>query len=85
MVKHRLEKTAALMAYEKFLVSVNCKRLIQSFVKTSLREGTFDIEKPKDDDWTHYADACTYCLFQLSKDIKLEGLYDYTRPLGAYL
>ncbi|NDD55418.1 hypothetical protein EBZ39_16410, partial [bacterium] len=84
-VKHRLERAAALMAYEKFLVTSNCRRLIQSFVKTSLKEGTFDIEKPRDDDWTHYADACTYCLFQLSKDIKLEGLYDYTRPLGAYL
>jgi hypothetical protein len=84
-IKHRLEKTAALMAYEKFLVSVNCRRLIQSFVKTSLKEGTFEIEKPRDEDWTHYADACTYCLFQLAKDIKLEGLYDYTRPLGAIL
>lgn len=84
-IKHRLERTAALMAYEKFLVDVRCKRLIQSFVKTSLKEGTFEIEKPRDDDWTHYADACTYCLFQLSKDIKLEGLYDYSRPLGAHL
>lgn len=85
LVKHRLEKTAALMAYEKFVVDVRCKRLIQSFVKTSLKEGTFDIDKPRGDDWTHYADACTYCLFQLSKDIKLEGLYDYSRPLGTYL
>lgn len=84
-VKHRLEKTAALMAYEKFLVHVKCKRLIQSFVKTALREGTFDIEKPRNEDWTHYADAATYCLFQLAKEIKIEGLYDYTRPLGANL
>ena len=84
-IKHRLEKTAALMAYEKFAVDVKCKRLIQSFVKTALREGTFEIEKPRGEDWTHYADACTYCLFQLAKEIKLEGLYDYTRPLGASL
>ena len=84
-IKHRLERVAALMAYEKFLVSVNCRRLIQSFVKSSLKEGTFEIEKPRDEDWTHYADACTYCLFQLSKGIKIDGLYDYTRPLGASL
>jgi len=84
-IKHRLEKTAALMAYEKFAVDVKCKRLIQSFVKTALREGTFQIEKPRGEDWTHYSDACTYCLFQISKDIKIEGLYDYTKPLGANL
>ena len=84
-IKHRLERVAALMAYEKFTVHVRCKRLIQSFVKTALREGTFEIEKPRNEDWTHYADACTYCLFQLAKEIKLEGLYDYTRPLGANL
>lgn len=84
-IKHRLERTAALMAYEKFFVSVECRKLIQSFVKTSLKEGTFDIEKPRDEDWTHYADACTYCLFQLSKDIHIDGLYNYTKPLGATL
>jgi hypothetical protein len=84
-IKHRLEKVAALMAYEKFYVDVSCRRLIQSFVKTSLKEGTFEIEKPREEDWTHYADACTYCLFQLSRNIKIDGLYDYTRPLGATL
>jgi hypothetical protein len=85
LVKHRLERTAALMAYEKFLVSTECTRLIQSFIKTSLREGTYDIYKPRGEDWTHYADACTYALYALSKNIELEGLRTYDRPLGASL
>jgi hypothetical protein len=84
-IKHRLERTAALMAYERFLVSVSCKRLIGSFVKTALKDGTFEIDKPRNEDWTHYADACTYCLFQISKDIHIEGLYNYSKPLGATL
>lgn len=85
LVKHRLERTAALMAYEKFVVGVQCRRLIQSFIKTSLREGTYDIYKPRGDDWTHYSDACTYALYALSKNIELEGLKTYDRPLGASL
>lgn len=69
LVKHRLEKTAALMAYERFCVNTTCRRLIASFVKTSLEEGTFEIEKPSGEDHTHYADACTYALYQAAKDI----------------
>lgn len=68
LIKHRLEKTAALMAYEKFMVNDNCKRLIKSFIRTMLKPGTFEIEKPQGEDHTHYADACTYYLFQVSKD-----------------
>jgi len=50
-----------------------------------LKDGTFEIDKPRNEDWTHYADACTYCLFQISKDIQIDGLYNYTKPLGAIL
>jgi hypothetical protein len=69
MVKHRLEKTAALMAYERFSVLPSCRKLISSFVKTSLKEGTFEIEKPTGETWTHFADGCTYAMYQLAKDI----------------
>lgn len=69
LIKHRLEKTAALMAYDRFAVLHTCRRLIASFVKSSLKEGTFELEKPQGEDWTHYADGCTYCLFQVAKDI----------------
>ena len=70
-VRHRLETTAALMAYERYLVSTRCRRLIASYAKTSLKDGTFDIEKPSGEDWTHYADAATYHLFQVARDVNL--------------
>lgn len=82
LVKHRLEKTAALMAYERFAVDATCRRLIQSLIKCALKEGTFEIEKPSGEDWTHFADACTYCLFQASKDIDVANPRT-RRVLGA--
>jgi hypothetical protein len=68
LVKHRLERVAALMAYERFAVSENCKNLIRSFTRTLLKPGTFEIEKPSGEDITHFADACDYYLYQVSKD-----------------
>ncbi len=71
LVKHRLEKTAALMAYERFVVRANCRKLISSFVKTALKEGTYEIEKPQGETHTHFSDGCTYYLYQVAKDIDL--------------
>ena len=68
LIKHRLEKIAALMAYERFGVRSNCRKLMNSFRKTTLKPGTFEIEKPQGEDHTHFADACTYYLYQVSKD-----------------
>jgi hypothetical protein len=84
LVKHRLEKTAALMAYERFAVNHTCRRLIASFTRTALKEGTFEIEKPTKEDWTHYADACTYFLFQSAKDIDVTSP-NSRRAFGANL
>lgn len=82
LVKHRLEKTAALMAYERHLVHERCRRLIGSYAKTSLKEGTFEIEKPQGEDWSHYADACTYLLYQVAKDLDVANPRAI-RALGA--
>jgi hypothetical protein len=74
LVRHRLEKTAALMAYGYVLVCNNCPNLIESFTRTGLKPGTWEIEKPSDDTWTHYGDAASYQLYSNTKDI------DITRP-----
>lgn len=81
-IKHRLEKVAALMAYERFVVNSNCKKLIQSFVRTALKEGTFEIEKPQGETHSHWADACDYLLYQHCKDIDVANPRAI-RALGA--
>lgn len=84
-VQHRLEVTAAVMAYERFVVNHSCRRLIESFSKTSLKDGTFEIEKPRGEDWTHYADACTYGVFELAKELNLPFKNYVGRVKGATL
>ncbi|TXH14440.1 MAG: hypothetical protein E6R03_09255 [Hyphomicrobiaceae bacterium] len=69
--QHRLEKTAAMMAYERFAVKSKCQKLIQSFIKTSLVPGTWDIDKKGQDQHTHWADAATYYLYEEAKDLNL--------------
>ena len=69
LVRHRLEKTAALMAYDYVRVCSNCKNLLESFSRTGLKPGTWEIEKPPDDTWTHYADGATYALYELNRDV----------------
>lgn len=71
MIKHRLEKVAAIMAYERFAVNNNCTNLIRSFTRTLLKEGTFEIEKPSGEDISHWSDACDYLLYQVAKDTDL--------------
>ena len=73
-IKERLEKTAALMAYELFAVNFTCTKLINSFAKTALVEGTWDIDKKAGDKLTHWADSCSYAICQAAKDI------DVTNP-----
>lgn len=67
-IRTSLEKVAALMTYELYLVSPECPKIIQSFAKTKLKNGMWDIEKPSDEDWTHWGDGPRYCLFQLNKE-----------------
>jgi hypothetical protein len=67
-IRPSLEKIAALMVYELYLVSPECPKLMQSFSKTKLLKGMWDFEKPNEEDWTHWADGPRYCLFQLNKE-----------------
>lgn len=70
-IKQRLETIAQLMAYKMFVVTSDCRKLISSFNKTCLKEGTWDIEKPAGEDWTHYSDSIGYYLYQEYKDTNI--------------
>ncbi len=67
LVKDRLQRVAALMAYEQYVIAAWCRNLIDSHKKTQLKPGTWEIEKPHDDTWTHFGDAVGYPLFRLTK------------------
>ena len=70
-IKQRLEKVASLMAYEMFVVTSDCRRLISSFTKTCLEDGVWDIKKPDGEDWTHYGDSIGYYLYQRFKHVNI--------------
>lgn len=70
-IKQRLETVAQLMAYKMFVVTSDCRKLISSFNKTCLKDGTWDIEKPAGEDWTHYSDSIGYYLYQEFKDTNI--------------
>lgn len=70
--RQRLERHNLLLAHEMFVVASWCKNLRRSHIVTDLVPGTWKIRKPPEDDWTHYADAVGYPLFQLTKDLDLD-------------
>lgn len=73
-VEARLDRHNALMAYEQFVVAAWCRNLIRSLTETALKDGMRgEIDKPPGEDWTHYADAVGYPLFQLTKNETLEA------------
>lgn len=63
----RLERHNALLANEELVVAAWLRNTIRSHSTTALRKGMWQIEKPKDEDWTHYGDALGYMLFQETK------------------
>jgi hypothetical protein len=67
-IRTSLEKVAALMAYGEYVVSPECRKVKQSYAKTQLKKGEWDIEKPNGENWTHWGDGPRYCLFQLNKE-----------------
>jgi hypothetical protein len=71
-VRHRLERVNALFAYETYVIGNQCRNLIHSHSTSSLKPGTWKLDKPKDRDFTHFSDAVGYPLFQLTKDLDLE-------------
>lgn len=66
--KDRLNKVAALMAYERYVVAAWCRNLIKSHTQSSLKPGTWELEKKGDKDPTHFADAACNPIFRLTRD-----------------
>lgn len=71
-IKDRLERHNALLAYELLKVGAWNRNTIASHEQTALKNGTWKIEKPQHDTWTHYADAISYPLFELTRHENLE-------------
>lgn len=71
-IRQRLERVNALLAYEQYVIAPICRNLIRSHTLTNLKPGTWKLEKPKEDTWSHHGDAVGYPLFQLTKDTDLE-------------
>lgn len=71
-IQARLERVNALLAYELYVVASTCTNLIKSHKLTNLKNGMWQFEKPKGDDWTHWSDGTGYPLYQLTKGDDLE-------------
>lgn len=67
LIEDRLNRVNALLAYERYVVSSDCKNLILSHSRSCLKEGTWKLAKPKDGDLTHFSDAACHPLFRLTK------------------
>lgn len=70
-IQSRLERVNALLANEEFLVAAWLRNTIKSLTNTALKKGMWQIDKPKDDDVTHWGDALGYMLFQETKESDL--------------
>jgi hypothetical protein len=86
-VRVRLEKVNAALAYDMVAISPDCPRLLDGLVRTSLKDGTYQIEKPSGETHTHYPDALGYLIVALfgDQDITNPKARGSTRPLGGTL
>lgn len=71
-VKSRLNRVNQLMAYEMFVIAAHLKRLRESFDKTQLKPGTWDIDKSQGDLYSHPGDSVGYPLYWMTKHWDLE-------------
>jgi len=62
-VKDRLEQVNRLLLHELFVVAPQLKNLRKSLESTSLKEGTWELDKKKNKDHSHFADAPGYPLY----------------------
>lgn len=72
-IKDRLERCNALFAYDLYVMAAWCRNLIHSHRMSSLKDGTWELEKKRGEDPTHFADAASNALFNLTKDMDLEN------------
>jgi len=85
-VQESLNKTNALFAYELSVVAAWCRNTIKSFEQSSLKNGTWELLKPKDADPTHFGDAHRAAIFRLTQGIDIvnpnrEKVLGFSTPL----
>jgi len=71
-VRARLERVNQLFAYDLIVVCAWMQNSIKSYANTGLKDGTWQIEKPQGEDWTHWADAGGYYYHEVTKHLDLE-------------
>lgn len=71
-VQARLERMNALFANRLCVVLAHCRNLIRSLTQTALKPGTWEIEKPSNEDWSHWSEALGYYLFDDTKGSDLD-------------
>jgi hypothetical protein len=71
-IEHRLQRHNALLAYSYLIVAAWCRNTIKSHETTNLKPNTWDIDKPKNDLFSHWGDALGYAIFRLTKGLDLE-------------
>lgn len=71
LVKDRLQKHNALLAYQYLAIAAWCRNTIKSHEQTNLVQGTWKIEKSNGDMVTHWGDALGYALFRMTKHLDL--------------
>lgn len=72
-IKDRLERVNALFLYERYVIAAWCRNLIKSHSQSNLKDGTWKLEKKKDNDLTHFSDSVGDALMQLFRDTDLES------------
>jgi hypothetical protein len=72
-VKHRLERVNVLFAYKRYMISSECAKLIKSYNTACIKPGTYELEKKKGEDPTHYSDAGDYGAYNNMADVNLDG------------
>lgn len=72
-IRDRVERVNVCCAYERFVVAAWCQNLIKSLTQSKLKEGQWSFEKKKGKDFTHFADAVGYPLYNRTRDEDFTG------------
>lgn len=73
LIKDRLQKHNALLAYGYLVIAPWCRNTIKSHEQTNLVQGQWKIEKKDGDVVTHWADGLGYHLFRVTKHLDLQN------------
>lgn len=71
-IQARLERINALFANRLCVVLAHCRNTIRSLTQTALKPGTWEIQKPQGEDWSHWSEALGYYIFDDTKGTDLE-------------